>query len=51
MTVSYPDAAQSVNLSPSAVSFYRWIARWHAQTGMAGIDALVESWCAVRLAR
>lgn len=33
MTVSYPDAAQSVNLSPSAVSFYRWIARWHAQTG------------------
>ena len=35
MNASYPEAAQVGNSAPSpgALSFYRWLYRWHSQTG------------------
>ena len=36
MNASYPATSQVVNLCPStgALSFYRWLYRWHSQTGV-----------------
>ena len=35
MTASYPATSQVVNCpSPGALSFYRWLHRWHTQTGL-----------------